>query len=103
VWKRVFSCAGNGQSYVLYEHHGLRYSIFENEQQIASFLKNRVVWGNGNRYDVRMNSDADLLLVVCMVLTINSIEQYSGQSGATVDLGNLGPEGRPYDETWVPK
>ncbi|MGH7971994.1 MAG: hypothetical protein ACREIC_25055, partial [Limisphaerales bacterium] len=69
LWKRVFTCAGNGQTYLFYEHRGLRFSIFQDEQQIAAIVKNRVVWGNGNRYDIRLDSDADLLVVLCMVLT----------------------------------
>lgn len=102
VWKRVFTCSGNGQTLVLYEHRGLKYSIFQNDQQIAAILKNRFVWGSGNRYDIRLNSEADLPLVLCMILTINSIENYTGNSGATIDLGNIGPQARPYDESWEP-
>jgi len=76
----------------LYEHKGLRYSIFDGDSQIAAFTKNRVVIGSGNEYDIQMNDDADLPLVISMVLTVNTAENDSDKATVTVDLGNIGPE-----------
>jgi len=103
LWKRVFTCIGNGETYRLYEHRGLRYSIFLANQQIAAFTKNRIVWGKGNRYEIRMNSNADLLVLLCIALTINSAESDKNDTSVTIDLGNIGPQDRPFDESWVPR
>jgi len=39
-----------------------------------------------------MNDDADLPLVISMVLTVNTAENDSDKATVTVDLGNIGPE-----------
>ena len=98
-WKPVDTCEGNGESYTIYEHRGLKYSVFRGDQQIAAFEKNRVAWGNGNEYHVRMDSDADVIVIVCIVLTINSGDDQNDET-VTIDFGNIGPEARPFDESW---
>lgn len=104
IWKRVFICAGAGESYTIYEHKGLRCSIFRDERQVAAFSKNRFVLGKGNEYEIRMDADADALLIACMVLSISLAEDNGDdRSTATIDLGNLGPEARPFDESWEPR
>ena len=102
LWKRVFVCEGGEERFRLYEHRGLKYSIFRNDRQIAAFVKNRVVIGTGNRYEIRMDADADLVIVLCLVLTINCSESDAKDSSITVDFGNIGPEGRRFDESWEP-
>jgi uncharacterized protein YxjI len=101
-WKRVFDCEGNKVSYRLYGHKGLRYSVFQDDRQIAAFSKNRVVFGNGNQYDVSLNDDADVIVIICMVLAINTSEDDDDSATVTVDLGSIGPEERPFDERWRP-
>lgn len=104
LWKRVFTCTGQGESYTLYEHKGLRCSVFRDERQIAAFTKNRIVYGKGNQYAVLMDSDADPLLVACMVLSISMAEDNSeDQNTVTFNVGNLGPEARPFDASWQPR
>jgi uncharacterized protein YxjI len=41
-WKGVFLCESSQESFTLYEHKGLNYSIFQNGCQIAAFSKNRL-------------------------------------------------------------
>jgi uncharacterized protein YxjI len=103
LWKSIFVCEGNQETYHLYQHKGLKYSIFKDDEQIAAFIKNRIVLGKGNHYDIQMNVDADLILVLCMVVTINTAEHDDDDSTVTIDFGNFGPEGRPFDESWVPR
>jgi hypothetical protein len=104
IWKQVYICKGNDVTFRLYEHKWLNYSIFQNERQIAAFTKNRLVIGRGNTYTIRMDSDADLILVVCLVLTINSSEESNdNNSGITFDFGNIGPEDRTFDDSWEPR
>jgi len=103
LMSRVFTCTGSGESYTLYEHRRLRFSIFKGERQIAAIKKNLVVIGSGNEYEIQMDSDADAVLVACMVVTINSIEFNDDDNSVNVDFGNVGPQGRPFDENWLPK
>lgn len=103
IWTGVYTCEGNGEIYRLYEHRGLNYSIFKDERQIAAFTKNRVVLGKGNEFDLRLDNDADMVLILCMVLTINSSEKDDDDSSVTIDLGRLLPEDRPFDEAWEPR
>jgi uncharacterized protein YxjI len=102
LWTNVYACEGNGETYRLYGHRGLNYSIFKDDRQIAAFSKNRVVIGKGNEYEVRLDHDADLVLILCMVLTINSSENDDDDSTVTVDLGNF-TQDRPFDESWEPR
>jgi len=103
VWKRVFVCEGDGEEFRLYEHKGLNYSIFQDNRQIAAFTKNRIVIGKGNRYDVRVDRNANVLVVICMVLTTNTAENDNDTATVTFDYGNIGPEERPFDESWEPE
>ena len=104
LWKQVYVCEGNQQTYRLYEHRGLNYSIFHDDRQVAAFSKNRIVLGSGNQYELQMDSDADLILILCIVLTINSSEESNdNNAGITIDFGNIGPEDRPYDQSWTPR
>jgi uncharacterized protein YxjI len=103
LWTRVFTCEGNDESYTLYEHKGLQFSIFRDSRQIAAMTKNRVVLCDGNKYDIRIDADADLVVVLCMTLAINSAEKDSSKEAVSVDFGNVGAEARPFDETWQPR
>jgi uncharacterized protein YxjI len=103
LWSRVYLCEGNNASYSLYEHKGLRCSIFRQDRKVAAFTKNRIVWGSGNKYEIRVDSDADLALILCMVLSVSLSEDNDKDNSVTIDLGNIGPEGRPFDEEWQPR
>ena len=102
VWKGVFACENNEEKFKMYTHKGLNYSIFHNDLQIAAFRKNRIVIGKGNEYDVRVDRDANLPVVICMVLVLNTEEDDDEHETVTVDFGNIGPEEIPFDESWQP-
>lgn len=102
IWKGVFVCGNGEESFRLYRHKGLNYSIFSKDVQIAAFSKNRVVVGGGECYEIRMNDDANLIVVVCMVLAIDSSENEDDAATVTFDFGNIGPEERPFDPSWEP-
>ena len=101
LWKGVYACKGEQDSYRLYEHRGLMYSLFKGERQVAALERNRFVIGNGNRYDIRVNRDENVLLVICVTLVLDALDGSHG-STVTVDLGNIGPEARRFDESWQP-
>lgn len=103
LWKSVFRCEGNHVCFHMYEHKGLRYSIFEGDSQIAAFTKNRITIGKGHKYDIQMNADANLLVIISMILALNTAEDDSGShTTVEVDLGNIGPQERAFDESWRP-
>jgi uncharacterized protein YxjI len=102
LWTQVFTCEGNGEMYRLYQHKGLSYSVFLAEKQVAAFTKNRVVLGKGNEYELRMNHDADVAVLLCMVLTINTIDHDDDDATVTIDFGSIGPEAKHFDESWQP-
>jgi hypothetical protein len=101
AWTGVYVCQCADEIYRLYEHKGLRFSIFKDEQQVAAFKKNRITIGQGHQYEVDMNSNLDPVLVLCIVLAEGSDddEQSRGET-VSIDLGNIGPEARPFDEMW---
>ena len=102
-WKSVFVCQNSAESFYLYQHKGLNYSIFQNNFQIAAFSRNRVKLGRTDRYEIQMNGDANLVLVICMALVIDCGEIEDDSAGTvTIDMGSLGPEERPFDKTWQP-
>jgi hypothetical protein len=37
-----------------------------------------------------------------MVLTMNMLEKGDDTASVTIDFGNIGPEERPFDESWEP-
>ena len=98
----MFLCQGDKDSYRLYRHKGLKFSIFEGERQIAAFTKNRLTIGKGDRYDIRMNRDADTVIVICLALTMDVTEYDDNDATVTYDFGNIGPEDRPFDQSWKP-
>jgi uncharacterized protein YxjI len=102
LWKGVFLCEGNGEPFRLYRHKRRNYSIFQNERQIAAFTKNFVKIGKGDRYDIRVNRDADALMVICLALTVDTENSEDDGAAITFDLGNIGPEDRPIDASWEP-
>jgi len=102
MWKGVFPCECRDESFTLYEHKGLNYSIFQNNSQIAAFTKNRVKIGNGDRYEIRLNADADLVVVICLALIVDASENQDDTASVTFDFGNIGPEDRPFDRSWEP-
>jgi hypothetical protein len=49
-----------------------------------------------------MNDDGNLIVVICMVLAFDCAEHEGGSATVTYDLGNVGPEARPFDASWEP-
>ena len=102
VWKGVYACESPEEKFRLYTHKGVNYSIFNGDRQIAAFSRNRIVIGRGNRFDIQINTDANVLVVICMVLTVNTFTNDDDHATVTYDFGNIGPESRPFDTSWEP-
>lgn len=101
--RNVYECRRGDDVLTLYEHRGLNRSIFKNDRQIAAYAKNRVSFGSGNKYEIRMDADADLTLIVCMVLALSVSDDNDDQTMVNIDVGNIGPQGKEFDESWEPR
>jgi hypothetical protein len=49
-----------------------------------------------------MNDDANLIIIVCLALTVDVSEYEGDTASVTFDVGNIGPEERAFDESWEP-
>ncbi len=102
--RSVYECRVGEEVLTLYEHRGLKRSVFAGERQIAAYTKNRMTIGKGHRYDIRMDADADLVLIVSMVVALSvSEDNDQEQNAVTVDFGKIGPQGREFDADWEPR
>ena len=101
--EQVYECTCGTDVLTLYRHHGLHHSIFQGDQQIAAYSKNPVSFGKGNEYQLRMNRDADMVLIICMVLALSVDDDNSKREIVNIDYGSIGPQARPFDETWEPR
>ncbi|HEX4007326.1 MAG TPA: hypothetical protein VHX60_14215 [Acidobacteriaceae bacterium] len=101
--KQVYVCDGGDEHYRLIEHHGMRWSVFLADRQIAAVTKSRMVVGDGNHFEIQMNSDADAAVIVSMVLAINTASgDDRNRESVTFDVGNIGPQEQAFDESWEP-
>ena len=101
--RQVYECRCGADVLTLYRHHGMNHSIFNGDRQIAAYTKNRLTFGDGNQYQLRMDSDADMTLIVCMVLALSVTKDNDKKEAINVDLGSIGPQARPFDDTWHPR
>jgi uncharacterized protein YxjI len=102
IWKRVFVCEGENDTYFLYQHKGLNFSVFQNETQIAAFRRNRLKIGASDRYEILVNDDANILVVVCMALAIDDSDRNEDTFLLRYDFGYIGTEERKFDRSWEP-
>jgi hypothetical protein len=102
AWKGVYTCKSANELFLLYRHKGLNFSIFQNDVQIAAFTKNKITVGGGNQYEIRLNDDANHLLIICMTLVMDSSGFNDDSATLTYDFGNVGPEERLFDSSWEP-
>ena len=51
---------------------------------------------DGSSYDIRVNRDANILVLICMVLALNSVNG-DGKGNTNFGIGRIGPEDRPFD------
>jgi len=86
----------------MYQHRGLNYSVFESDRQIAAFTKNQIKIGAGDRYDIRVNHDVNIGIIICLVVAVDQMNFNDG-IGVTLDFGNIGSEAKSFDEQWEPR
>ena len=102
IMSQVYSCKSKDEEYKLITHKGVRFSIFKGDTQVAWFNKNRMSFGTGNVYNITANSDADIALISSMILARNTSKEDGKKSMVNIEVGHIGPEDRPFDESWQP-
>lgn len=98
AWKGVWACEGADERYQLYQHKGRRYSIFQDERQIAAYATEPILMRSREAFDILLNDDANAVVIICMVLAMDGLGANDRFRGAT----NIGPEDREFDERWGP-
>ncbi len=51
-----------------------------------------------NQDEIRPNDDADLVVVICLALSVDASENQDDMASVTFDFGNIGPEDRPFEK-----
>jgi len=100
--KPVYKVEGNGETYRLYRHRGVKFSVYKGDTQVAAITKNRIAIGSGNEYQIQISSDADPLIVTAMILAFNSSKEDDKKGALSVDVGYMGLEAKPFDSAWQP-
>ncbi|MGX5817198.1 hypothetical protein ACWKWU_03330 [Chitinophaga lutea] len=103
-WKPHYYCLVGADYYEVFGHRGRKYSVFKNDRQIAWWDKNAVSLGEGDCYTILADNDCDFELLISFCLIIDHI-YFDDKDGnmLSIDLGNIGPQVRKFDETWQPK
>jgi uncharacterized protein YxjI len=99
----TYICEGNGERYAVYAHRGRSFSIFRNEQQVASFAHQAVTVMGGNVINIRADDNCNVELTISIVLCIEAPQDQGNRQAVSFDFGKIGPEERPIDPNWEPR
>lgn len=103
LFKDVYSCTHQSDNYKIYGHKGRNFSIFKNEEQIASWKKEAISWFAGDNYTIWVNNDAYHELIISFCLIIDSIERKKNKGNIlSYDFGNF-IEARKTNPNWRPE
>jgi|GEM_PF-6449591 len=67
----VWELSGGESAYTLYGHEGYAYSLFHGEHQIAACIKNQIVIGGGDSFDIKADYNVEMEKVICIFLIID--------------------------------
>lgn len=89
-----------GDKYDFYFHHGLKKSLFKNDNQVAKYDKGTVhIWNNDSGFIIA-NNDENKLLLLAIFLTFDMGESMNGD--VNVDLGNVTGGVKEFNTYWQP-
>jgi len=105
IWKQHWGCSKDENSFDIYGHKGLKYSVFQDDKQVAAFERQSIVSFKEDICNIEIDHDADLNLIIAFSLIISDLDKNDGNdaNNVNVNLGNIGPEAREFDATWRPK
>lgn len=86
-------------------HIGNKFSFFKNEKQFAFLQKEKFSISLDKKYKViaDTNTSPDLLTIMSYAILIITEDEFEQAADFNVDLGNLGPELKSFDQTWKAK
>ena len=104
IWYSHYACQVNNDKYDIYAHKGRKYSIFKNDNQIASWDKSVIIFADQSDYKLIADDDCDSELLICFCLIIdNSLNTSMSDNMLVFDFGNVGFGCKKYDVEWKPK
>lgn len=103
LWRSTYTLETPNGRYEILGHKKRKFSIFLANEQVGMFQKNMISIGDGDTYLGVANDNENILLINSIVVAIDNYSSNdSDGSTITFDLGNIGPEEKPYDENWTP-
>jgi hypothetical protein len=97
AWKTQYNCQVGRDLYEIYAHRGRKYSVFKNDIQIAWWDSDLVIVF-GSRYKIIADKDSDYELLIAFCIGLEG-----GGGGSSMDVGNIGGQGKIFDPHWQPK
>ena len=99
-----FDPADDSASWTLVQHRGRRMSLHAGRRQIATGEKSAWEVMATETWRWRADDDIDVRkFAIAIVAWMSGSSGGGRQSTITFDFGNIGPEARPFDETWEPR
>ena len=103
IWRTYFQCILENDIYELFSHKGRKLSIYKNGIQIGLCRKEAVTILAADIYNLTLDSDADVELVISFILILDNMNSRNGGNLFTIDLGIIFKEYRKLDSGWKPK
>jgi uncharacterized protein YxjI len=103
-FKNSYLCEYKGSKYEVFIHKGLKYSVFKNEIQVASFVSDRVNFLDEDGFLMECNNDSPKELFSTFIIILDSIYgknliSFGGflryKTGALFEV-------KPFDDNWNP-
>lgn len=92
-----YSFEYENSKFEIFGHTGRKFSIFQNNIQIAWFEKALMV----DFYELTTNENAPIEILIGFILAFDI--HYHPDSNFYIDLGNIGRNLKPFNESWLPK
>jgi len=102
-WKNHHQCKAGSTVYDVYGHRGRKYSIYKNDEQVAYFEKEAVTFFEGDNYKLIAEEDANHILLVSIVLTVDNYRSNNkNDSAINIDLGHIFQASK-FNHEWTPQ
>ncbi len=102
-WKRHYQCIINNDNYEIFGHKGRKYSVYKNNKMIACWEINKVTWFEGDKYRILADNNVDPEIISCFCILLDNANSDNKRDAMNWNIGWLGPEVKPFDETWFPR
>ena len=101
--KRHYRCKVMGDTYEIFGHVGSKYSIFRNNVQVGYWQREWTGILKPLAYTIVSNDNLPIFLSIsfCLILT-NSNKDRSRGNALAINVGNVGPQARKFDSSWLP-